>query len=193
MKKYDELRVKLLSNIGANTGKIRNIPDHMYNRLRYLYHQGLPMSFYLLFEDIPNNGTLLKNIMFTRIFNEMDEYKIVNAELKTLHNHTYIECNDEVFDIDLNMVADKEYYELMFKPEDKQYLSKEQIREFIKVHNIGGSRLEDSFFVPLEVFDSIKEQADNYDSYHKDLIDRQVNSYFKDINYDDGMIIINIK
>ena len=193
MNKFEKLKMKLLARFGVEYEMIKNIPDHYYNKLRYMYYRGLPISFYLLFDGILPINDITKAILFTKVFDTRQDYRIVNADLKTLGNHTFIECDDEVFDISLNKIINKDYYYKIFNPMNMLTSSKEDIISFIKHHKINDCRLEDAFGVPLEIFEQIEELVNNYDGDRKELLDRQVNSYFNDINYDDGMIIINIK
>lgn len=191
MKKYDKVRLSLYTYYGTVNGYIEHIPDSYYNRLRYMYFEGLPISFYLLFKDISYLSDAFKTLLFTRIFDKNDEYKLVNADTKVLGNHTFIEYGDDVFDVIINAKINKEYYYKIFKPTNIKISSKDSINDFMdKI--MAGEDINEVFNVPVSILDSINRQAKEYNGVHKELIDRQVTSYFRDINYDDGLLIMDI-
>ena len=191
MKKYDKVRLSLYTYYGTVNGYIEHIPDNYYNRLRYMYFEGLPISFYLLFKDISYMSDAFKTLLFTRIFDKNDEYRLVNADTKVLGNHTFIEYGDDVFDVIINAKINKEYYYKIFKPTNIKISSKDSINDFMdKI--MAGEDINDVFNVPVSILDSINRQAKDYTGSKKELIERQVTSYFHDINYDDGLLITDI-
>ena len=44
------LKLRILLNLAKRKGYVSEIPDNMYNKLRYYYHDYIPASFYLLFK-----------------------------------------------------------------------------------------------------------------------------------------------
>ena len=192
MNKFDKLRIKLLTIYGNRLEYLEPIQDNYYNKLRYYYHQGLPISFYLLFKNIANINDVSKCILFTKVLDSKDDYRIVSAKCRFLGNHAYLEVNDKVYDVDLNVIADKAYYEAMFKPRYKKVSNKQEIIDYIERHHVGEDRIEKVDNVPLSILDEIDKQRKEYDGKHKELIERQVNSYFHDVHYVDGLLYMDI-
>lgn len=191
MKAYDKLRMSLMIYSASLTHKISQIPDYYYNRLRYRYHKGLPASFYMLFNNIPDNSSITRCLLFTTIFDASDDYRIITGMTKLFGRHTYIERNGEIYDIDLNLICPPQYYQQLFNPTNKIVNTKECIEDFIKEYNVGQDSIDNVYKVPLHILDDIKDQKDKYTGKHKELIDRQVDSFFRDINYEDGLLFID--
>ena len=192
MNKFNELRVNIFSYIGANTGKISKIPDRVYNMLRYKYHKKIPASFYLLFENIPKNSEFLKNILLTKYFSNNQDYNIVLADTKVFGPHYYVELNDEVYDVTIDAIIDKKFYELMFGVSNKKEAPKEKIMNYMKLCNMCNDDIYHCQDLPFEFLDDIQEQLDNYQGRRKELLERQVTSFFHDIKYEDGIMFLDI-
>ena len=192
MNKFKKMQIQLLTMYGNKMECLEPIQDHYYNRLRYLYHQGLPVSFYILFNKIADINDVTKCILFTKILEPTDDYRIVSAQCKYVGNHAYLEVNGKVYDVCLNVIADKDFYEMMFKPRNKKVSNKEDIIDYIDRHHVGDDSIDNAYKVPLTILDEIDRQRKEYDGKHKELIERQVSSYFHDIHYDDGLLFMDI-
>lgn len=188
MNKFNKLRVSIFSYIGANTDKIEKIPDKVYNMLRYRYHNRLPASFYLLFENMPENDDFLKCVLLTKYFPTNKEYQIVQANTKVFGNHMYVEFEDKVYDVSIDAIIDKKYYEMIFGVSHKKILHKDAILEFMDEFNICKDDIYKCQDISFDTLDEIEEQYKNYEGKRKDLMDRQVTSFFHDIHYEDDMI-----
>ena len=192
MNKFDKLRIQLYSMYGNRYQFLEPIPDSYYNRLRYIYHQGLPLSFYLLFENISDANEVKKCLFFTKILEPKDEYKIVSANCRFFKDkHSYLEVNGKVYDINLGIIADKAYYERMFNPKNKLSSNKEAIQGYINKFGIGFDLMSNVYKVPLHILDELARVKDTYEGKHKELIIRQIESYFKDVHYEDGLLFID--
>lgn len=189
MNKINELRLNIFSYIGANTGKINKIPDRVYNILRYRYHNKLPASFYLLFDNMPENSLILKNILLTKYFYDDEDYKIIRAKSKLFGEHSYVECNDKIYDISIDAIIDKAFYEIMFGISGKISVSKEDIKRFIYDYNICSDSIEDCQDISFDLLNEIDRQYRHYSGKRNKLVERQVKSFFSDIHYENGMIL----
>ena len=190
MNKFKKFRLKLLSSLGVNLGLINEIPDSTYNILRYRYHQNLPASFYLLFENMPNNSQIIKVLLLSTMF--YDDFKVIIADNCYSKNYAYLETGDTVYDPELGIIADKSYYEIIFGIKNKELFDKEKVEDYKKSIKICDCDMWDCQKIPFDVIDEIIKQKNNYKGSRKKLIERQVDSYLKDIQYEDGLMIINM-
>jgi uncharacterized protein YdcH (DUF465 family) len=71
-------------------------------------------------------------------------------------------------------------------------MQKDEIDAIIKEYEIGSSNLKDAENVDIDKLDKLDDMIKNYKGKHKALYDRQVKSYFDDINYEDGLLYIDI-
>ena len=192
MNKFNKLRVQVFSYIGAQTNKIEKMPDKVYNSLRYYYHNRIPASFYLLFENMPENDDFLKNVLLTKYFPMTKDYQIIQANTKVFGQHIYIEFEDKVYDVSVDAIIDKNYYELMFGVSNKKVLSKDKIVSFMEDFHICTDDIYDCQDISFDTLDEIEKQHEAYQGKRKALIDRQVTSFFNDIHYEDGMLFIDL-
>jgi hypothetical protein len=184
-------RIGAYAFMGATLGKIKHIPDYMYNKLRCYYHNGVPFSFFILFPEIFTIKPFDRCILFTKVLEEND-YQIVLADKTVMGQRSFIIANDKVYDIGLGTITDKDYYFKLYKPSDLTIMQKDEIDAIIKEYEIGSSNLKDAENVDIDKLDKLDDMIKNYKGKHKALYDRQVKSYFDDINYEDGLLYIDI-
>lgn len=192
MGKIERLRLFALINFGRSRGYISEIPDAYYNKLRYRYYKHIPASYYALFNVPGSKDKALVNILFTLAFDRLDEYSIVAAKSSKMGPHVYIEKDDTVFDPLSDIMAKKSFYEAVFKIKDKEYVSKDKILDSIKRFDVANEDIIDCQEISNETLASIEAQYNIYNGNRKALYKRQVESFFEDIKYKDGIMIIDI-
>jgi len=192
MNKFQKLKLSIIFKHAAANKMISNIPDYIYNKLRYRYHNGLPVSFYFFFKRIPGNCSVLRNLLLTKVFEDNEDYRIVSADLDIIGDHVYVECDGMVYDVDNNLLTSIDFYNRVFKPKNVSFVNKDSIDSYMK-ENMTDGLLEDVYDISLSILDDINDQYEAYNGKHQALLDRQVNSFFNDIGYDDGLLIEDLK
>ena len=104
----------------------------------------------------------------------------------------YVEFEDKVYDVSVDAIIDKSYYEMMFGVSNKKVLPKDKIISFMDDFHICKDDIYDCQDISFDVLDEIENQYNNYQGKRKALMDRQVTSFFSDIHYEDDMIWIDL-
>ena len=189
MNKLNRFRLKLLLSMGYQLGKLDYIPDKYYNMLRYRYHRKIPASFFLLLDNMPGNSDFIKLLLFTQVLDE--DYQIVIADTKYEKNYPYVQTETNVYDVLTGIVVDREYYEKIFSIANKEEYERDKVEEYKKAINLPDSSYCDLQNVSMDLLDDIDQQYKNYKGRRKELITRQIESYFNDIHYEDGLMFLD--
>ena len=215
--KYQELKWKLFQKksralliYGLKKGYIAPYDEELIEKLRTIYHGGIPASILLLSNGMSNGHCYDRALLMSRAFLDTeDDVNLIYASIDSIKlNPLYIKDDDEnyadhcfveritkegyhiIYDTSTGLMYDKEMYWKMEKPKIRQINNKQSIINFIKEDNmiypedIDRDKYAAPLILPM-IEMTYNRPGEMYAATKINLLQREIEFFKQQINYDE--------
>lgn len=204
-----EYKSKRLLLLGLKNNRIRCYDDELIMKLRNIYYGGLPASIILLTNGLSNGYCYDRALLMSQAFLDSDDdVKLVYADVDSLKlnpkyiqnkypnyaDHCFVERITKegkhlIYDTASGFVYDKKMYWLIEHPKIRHINDKESIIKFVNddMYYNSEDMERDKYISPLILPNIEKCYGSPYEMYSIsgiELLQREVEHYKKEINYD---------
>ena len=171
------LKTKIYIDIAKRSHKISHISKFYYTKLRYIYHDGIPASLFVMLENNQEHAAL-NCLLFTKVL--YGDYNIVVAKSTVLKRHVFIDCEFEIIDPTLGIITDKEYYYNLLGISEQKYMNKQDVIDCVEKHNVGTQTIFDCKDIDYERLAKYRHKAEAYGTRKREYINEHINGFIRD-------------
>ena len=211
--KLHQYRSNLLFNWGFRNGYIDFYDEKMIEKLRTIYHGGIPASILLLSRGMSNGHCYDRALLLSRVFlDEKDNVKLIYATIDTLKlkvllegenisraDHCFVERITKdgrhlIYDTSLGLVLDKKLYWLIQHPKIRHVNDKETIRKFVNKdierwpEDVEIAKYASAFVLPM--IEQTYNRGDELYSLNG-MLQKEIEMFKKKINFNEVVEEIN--